>query len=188
VDSWLDLLNSDWHDHTGSGRREDRLDNPEWLDRYLSRLGDHPKGKRKGEVRDALRELRDLLKAIVDLIAAGKAIPISLWDRMNEFLAGSPFIRQMELAEGGYALEPVPLKSDVAALTARIAADFCRTIAEGEPERIKICANKDCLWVFYDHSKNRSRRWCEGDTGCGSLMKVRRFRAKGRRKRASQKG
>lgn len=182
MDSWLDLLNSDWHDHTGSGRHEDRLDNSEWLERYLARLGEHPKGKRTGEVRDALRELRDLLKAIVDHIVAGKAIPSSLWDRMNESLAGSPFVRRMVSVEGDYALKSVPLKNDVAALTARIAADFCRTMAEGEPERIKICDNKDCLWVFYDHSKNRSRRWCEGNTGCGSLMKVRRFRARKRRK------
>lgn len=34
---WLDLLNSDWNDYRGSGKREDRLDNPLWLEKYLSR-------------------------------------------------------------------------------------------------------------------------------------------------------
>lgn len=185
MDSWLDLLNSDWHDHTGSGKREDRLGDPAWLKRYLSRLGDLPAGLRKGEIRDALRELRALLRTLVDHIVADKPIPGVLWDRLNEFLASSPFIRQMAHEGASYSLKPVALKNNVAALMARIAADFCQTIVEGDPARIKICGNKDCMWVFYDHSKNRSRLWCEGDTGCGSLMKVRRFRAKKRRKKSA---
>ncbi|MCX6835844.1 MAG: CGNR zinc finger domain-containing protein [candidate division Zixibacteria bacterium] len=187
VDSWLNLLNSDWHDHTGSGKREDRLGNPARLDRYLSQLGYHPTGSQKGEIQEALRELRTLLRTIIDHIVADKTIPRSLWDRLNGFLASSPFIRQMEFAGGNYSIKPVALKNDVTALIARIAADFCQTLAEGEPARIKICGNKDCRWVFYDRSKNRSRRWCEGDTGCGSLMKVRRFRAKTRLMRTKKK-
>jgi predicted RNA-binding Zn ribbon-like protein len=38
-----------------------------------------------------------------------------------------------------------------------------------------------CGWVFYDRSKNRSRRWCEQAT-CANLMKVRRFHQKHRQK------
>jgi hypothetical protein len=34
--SWIDLLNSDWHDYRGSGGREDRLDDPAWLGRFLA--------------------------------------------------------------------------------------------------------------------------------------------------------
>ncbi|HWM86591.1 MAG TPA: ABATE domain-containing protein, partial [Kofleriaceae bacterium] len=30
-----------------------------------------------------------------------------------------------------------------------------------ERERIRICAASDCVWVFLDTSKNRSRRWCD---------------------------
>ncbi|MCL6580471.1 MAG: CGNR zinc finger domain-containing protein [Firmicutes bacterium] len=41
----------------------------------------------------------------------------------------------------------------------------------------KVCANADCGWLFYDDSRNRSRRWCDGRY-CGNLIKVRRFRAK----------
>ncbi len=36
-----------------------------------------------------------------------------------------------------------------------------------------------CGWVFYDRSKNRSRKWCEQAT-CANLMKVRRFRQRHR--------
>ena len=35
----VDFLNSLWRDWRGSGRSEDRLDKPEWLDRFLSKWG-----------------------------------------------------------------------------------------------------------------------------------------------------
>lgn len=42
--------------------------------------------------------------------------------------------------------------------------------------KLKICANPDCDWIFYDNSKNKSRKWC-GNT-CASLIKVRNYRKK----------
>ena len=27
--------------------------------------------------------------------------------------------------------------------------------------RLKVCPADDCLWAFYDHSRNRSGTWCE---------------------------
>ena len=62
-------------------------------------------------------------------------------------------------------------------MLAAIVGSFAEILAFGEPERIKICQNPDCLWIFYDNSKNHSRKWCENATGCGNLIKVRRFRA-----------
>ena len=42
--------------------------------------------------------------------------------------------------------------------------------------RLKACP--DCRWVFYDHSRNGSKRWCgmyaggEGGRACGTIAKV----------------
>ncbi|CUR59534.1 conserved hypothetical protein [metagenome] len=44
--------------------------------------------------------------------------------------------------------------------------------------RLKICAADDCAWAYYDHSKNRSRTWCE--YGCGNKAKTRAYRARQR--------
>ena len=44
--------------------------------------------------------------------------------------------------------------------------------------RLKICASDDCAWAYYDHSKNRSRNWCE--YGCGNKLKTRAYRARQR--------
>lgn len=45
--------------------------------------------------------------------------------------------------------------------------------------RLKVCAAEDCQWVFYDESRNRSRRWCSMEA-CGNRSKVRSFRQRAR--------
>ena len=40
-------------------------------------------------------------------------------------------------------------------------------------DRVRVCGAPDCLWLFYDSSKNRSRRWCDMRQ-CGNRMKARR--------------
>ena len=49
--------------------------------------------------------------------------------------------------------------------------------------RLKICAYDECEWAYYDHSKNRSRSYCE--YGCGNKLKTRAYRA---RRRAAAAG
>jgi predicted RNA-binding Zn ribbon-like protein len=42
-------------------------------------------------------------------------------------------------------------------------------------DRLKVCPAEDCRCVFYDHSKNRSGRWCTMRV-CGNRAKTRTFR------------
>jgi predicted RNA-binding Zn ribbon-like protein len=44
----------------------------------------------------------------------------------------------------------------------------------GTWSRLKICSSDECAWAYYDHSKNRSRNWCE--YGCGNKAKTRAYR------------
>ena len=43
--------------------------------------------------------------------------------------------------------------------------------------RLRLCAADDCHWVFLDHSKNGSRRWCDMNV-CGNRAKARRYYAR----------
>jgi predicted RNA-binding Zn ribbon-like protein len=49
-------------------------------------------------------------------------------------------------------------------------------LTSGDLERAKECPPDEggCGWLFYDMSKNRSRRWCDM-AGCGSRVKMRRY-------------
>jgi predicted RNA-binding Zn ribbon-like protein len=54
-------------------------------------------------------------------------------------------------------------------------------IAEGRWQRLKACP--DCQLVFYDRTRNASKRWCqmsarEGGRACGSIAKVQSWRAR----------
>jgi len=53
---------------------------------------------------------------------------------------------------------------------ARSAADL---LVSGNLSRVRNCANATCGWLFYDTSRNNSRRWCDM-RDCGNRDKVRR--------------
>lgn len=60
---------------------------------------------------------------------------------------------------------------------ARSAVDL---LTEDDPARVKECPGAgDCGWLFYDTSKNGSRRWCSME-GCGSRVKMRHHYARRR--------
>ncbi len=52
----------------------------------------------------------------------------------------------------------------------RSAADI---LTSQEVDAVHICASDDCNWLFFDTSKNHSRRWCDMK-GCGNRAKARR--------------
>jgi predicted RNA-binding Zn ribbon-like protein len=63
-----------------------------------------------------------------------------------------------------------------------VALSAVELLTDGDLRRVKVCANPHgCGWLFYDGSKNLSRRWCRMD-GCGSQVKMRRQYAKRRAK------
>ena len=43
---------------------------------------------------------------------------------------------------------------------------------DGSWSRLKVCPGDHCGWVFYDHSRNRSGRWCSMAV-CGGRVKAR---------------
>ncbi|GLK24381.1 CGNR zinc finger domain-containing protein [Microbacterium thalassium] len=61
---------------------------------------------------------------------------------------------------------------------------FVDIIRADEYERVRVCAADDCLSVYIDYSKNRSKRYC--DTGnCGNRMNVNAYRRRKAREAVS---
>lgn len=50
-------------------------------------------------------------------------------------------------------------------------------LTETEPRRIKQCHGHECGWLFFDGSKNNSRRWCEMEV-CGNRAKQKRLQGR----------
>ncbi len=60
----------------------------------------------------------------------------------------------------------------------RVAASAVNTLTEDDLDRIKECTGtNDCGSLFYDTSRNGTRRWCSME-GCGSRAKMRRHYAR----------
>jgi len=76
--------------------------------------------------------------------------------------------------DGAVAVRPAALGARGALAGVGVAA--VQAAADGLWWRLKICASDECEWAYYDHSKNRSRNWCE--YGCGNKIKTRAYRAR----------
>jgi predicted RNA-binding Zn ribbon-like protein len=60
------------------------------------------------------------------------------------------------------------------ALIGRVVAAAVDLLTSGRRDRVRLCQAPDCIWLFLDSSKNRSRRWCDMNE-CGNRVKARRF-------------
>ncbi|MEV6928289.1 CGNR zinc finger domain-containing protein [Dactylosporangium sp. NPDC051485] len=60
------------------------------------------------------------------------------------------------------------------------AADNYLTLLAEHPDRLRHCANPDCVLHFYDTSPKANRRWCSM-AGCGNRAKAARHYARSRR-------
>jgi predicted RNA-binding Zn ribbon-like protein len=74
-----------------------------------------------------------------------------------------------------------PRGAGVVGALGRVVSDMSAAQARGTWDRLKLCPAEDCLWAFFDASKNRSRRWCSMNV-CGNRTKTREYR---RRRAAS---
>jgi predicted RNA-binding Zn ribbon-like protein len=50
---------------------------------------------------------------------------------------------------------------------------------DGSWSRLKVCANPDCRWAFFDRSRNQQGSWCNM-ASCGNRLKNRQLRARRR--------
>jgi predicted RNA-binding Zn ribbon-like protein len=115
-----------------------------------------------------------LCRIFVALVDAGDARPADL-ALLNAELAKARAAERLVAGSDGYAVEDGAPDS-VDRLRHAIVRDAAALVT-GERRRLKRCPAHDCQWLFYDGSKNLSRRWCAMDD-CGTLEKVRRYRGR----------
>jgi predicted RNA-binding Zn ribbon-like protein len=170
---YLDFINSEFRDFRGRWVRDD-LQQPGWLEQFLVKWGLKVDAPADAAEFTALLGLRMLLRSLTEAVVEGRFSTHSQ-AALNAVLLKMPLYRHLAKDQDGYRLEMVPLKHDWDWVQAEIAASFAHLLARHDPRRLKICANTNCRWVFYDESKSRSRLYCTPDK-CANLLKSRRFR------------
>jgi predicted RNA-binding Zn ribbon-like protein len=125
-----------------------------------------------------------LREAIRGVIGASSGFPIYPLDvaTLNEAV-GASRLRTRFGSDGKARLEPEA--AGVEGALGRIVAAVYAAMNEEDWTRLKLCGSQSCRWVFYDHSRNHSSRWCRM-ASCGNRQKARRFRQ--RAKTGAQSG
>jgi predicted RNA-binding Zn ribbon-like protein len=139
-----------------------------WLSGRALLAGDIPVTRR--ELALAI-ELRDALRRVF-LAHSGASFSTEELESVNRVLARVPLDVRVDAAG---APDVAPRGEGVAAALGQIVCDVSRARTSGTWNRLKLCPAEDCLWAFFDSSKNRSRRWCSMDV-CGNRTKTREYR------------
>lgn len=127
-------------------------------------------------VRAAMRELADA--SVERRPPEGPAL-----DRVNRILR-TPYSYYLVPSPDGVSLDHRHEGDPVEGALARLAESIAREVSQGHPERLRICANEDCRWVFNDTSPTGRRKWCDMTT-CGNRAKAARHRERQRAAEAS---
>jgi predicted RNA-binding Zn ribbon-like protein len=89
-------------------------------------------------------------------------------------LAHDAEVRLRYRPDGTAELAPRP-GGGVPEALGRVLAIVGASTLDGTWRRLKVCPAEDCLWAFYDHSRNRSGTWCQMSE-CGNRAKARAYR------------
>jgi len=173
---WLDLVNSEeWDTY---GKRVDWIDDPSWLPYFLAQwnfVAPQP----SPFPRARFKALRAVLRKSCEALFTGQRLSEKELRALNATLnvAGK---REISQRPDGLRVEFVPQARGWQWILAETALSFADLLADANGERVKICDNPDCRWVFYDTTKGKTRRWCS-DKVCGNRDRVRRARARASR-------
>jgi predicted RNA-binding Zn ribbon-like protein len=127
---------------------------------------------------ERLLDLRELLRRIIDVVVEGEQVATRDMRFLNTFLERADVRHRLRKVPGGIALDRISLvEDDDERLVGEIALSAAQFLAAGDLQRLKICGNSGCRWVFYDNTNNRSRVWCDTNS-CGNLFRVRRYRSR----------
>ncbi|MDQ0227277.1 CGNR zinc finger domain-containing protein [Metabacillus niabensis] len=128
-----------------------------------------------GDVLKRAIEMREVMYRIFKSISKGTS-PHSLdLERLNDSV--SQFYQTLRLIheKDHYTLKFIHTEENLDIMLPPIlqsAVDL--VVSKNDLERVKQCEGDSCGWLFFDTSRNRSRRWCSM-ADCGNRAKARRF-------------
>ncbi|HJS75455.1 MAG TPA: CGNR zinc finger domain-containing protein [Vicinamibacteria bacterium] len=118
------------------------------------------------------RVFEDLRRGDVDRAAS----------RLNDLLARYPAHPHLAKQQGRWRLHHHPADAALVAMWTAICAEgMARVLGSGQGRRLGTCGREGCGRVFFDASRNGSRRFCS--TRCQNRVKAAAFRSRIARKK-----
>jgi predicted RNA-binding Zn ribbon-like protein len=122
-----------------------------------------------------LVSVREALRALLLANNTGAAAPAEALATLNRESADVALALRFEPA----GARIVGTSNGTGTTLGELLATVHAAMTDGTWERLKVCPAEDCLWAFYDRSRNRSATWCQMGE-CGNRNKARAFRARRR--------
>lgn len=159
--SYGDLLG--WAEHAGA------------LEPHRVQILREAAAARPAEADFVLREAIDLREALYRLFAAvAEEEPAPERDliALNRWIGQSYPHLALEPAADAFTLAFAASDRDLASVLWPIVGSAADVLTQQRLDRVKRCPGWDCGWLFYDTTKNGTRRWCDMAT-CGNREKSR---------------
>ena len=150
----------------------DHLPTPAALRDWLSERGLLAEGEPVSEADLRLSvEVREALRSLLMANNGAEPDPDAIETLNSAARVGPVLVRFGGDGDG----ELAPAGSGVPAALGTLLGIVYRSMSDGSFQRLKACPAHDCLWAFYDYSKNRSKQWCTMEV-CGNRAKARSYR------------
>lgn len=188
----LDFANTaDWH---ASSHPEETLETYNDLIEWAIRIGlvsnetsEILKSKSEESpenARLALEKARELRESIYNVLSDNvhdRLVRESDVNLLNLTLSEASAHLRMRAEDGGFTWEWDRKTDDLDALLWPIVKSTVDLMTSDALSRVGECADeRGCGWLFWDSSRNRSRRWCDMKD-CGNRAKVRRHYEKSKK-------
>lgn len=116
---------------------------------------------------------REAVYALLSATAAGSEVAARDVDLLNHLLGTAPARTTLSGGEAGNMWQLPPVIPAVASLLAPALWSTGDLLAGQRLQRLRMCANERCRWLFIDDSKSGTRRWC-AMSACGNRAKAHR--------------
>ena len=125
---------------------------------------------------DRIHAVRAALREVTDAVVEHRAPKRAALDRVNRALRARS-ATELVAGDDGIGIGHRHVGDPIDDALARVTEPLVQELASGNPDRLRVCANDMCRWVFYDESRAGHRRWCDMAT-CGNRAKAARHRAR----------
>jgi predicted RNA-binding Zn ribbon-like protein len=123
-----------------------------------------------------VRSVRQALREVADAVAHDRPPSDAALAEVNRAIRSRERVELVKEPDGvsvGHSHVGDPLDDALA----RLADPLVHEIQNGRADRVRICANDSCRWMFFDESRAGRRIWCDMAT-CGNQAKAARHRAR----------
>ena len=150
-----------------------RLVPPDCAIRLKRKAERHP--EKAENIRRRATELRDLIYRIFSAHSDGLDADEDDLDRLSFEWTRRIVHYKLIQREDGFQWKIPRDEDSLDAMIVPILVSCIELLTSKEVRRVKKCSDQDCAWLFFDQSRNFSRRWCDMKD-CGNRAKANRFR------------